>query len=299
MRPEALEKMLRLGEDTLTEFKSVALSNYKPDVNDLAKSLCALANAKGGYLLLGVEDDGTVTGLGTPAEADAVMRKVSEACSKNLQPALLCTIEKIEAKGGLVLAVQVPAFNPDRPYNTKGEYWVRDGATSREARREELIRLLLQSVDFHYDEEPVKGTTLEDLERDAVQDFVEKAYEGVDPEYGWTQWLHTRPASQIRVFIYKDRVEVINPGELLNRLTLEGIRSGGLSQRRNPIICSLLARADRRENMGLGLPDVIVMMKRKGFPEPEISVSDGHFKVVVRLEKARAGLGERGEASHF
>ena len=62
-----------------------------------------------------------------------------------------------------------------------------------------------------------------------------------------------RAASQVRIFVFDDRIEIVNPGQLLNHLTLDSIRIGGISQRRNPVIASLLARAGGRENIGLGV----------------------------------------------
>lgn len=92
-----------------------------------------------------------------------------------------------------------------------------------------------------------------------------------------------RMASQTRVLVYDDRVEVINPGGLLNRLTLESIRLG-LSQRRNPRIANLLARAHsaRRENLGVGIPDILRLLRERGLPEPAFTVDAGHFRVVIR-----------------
>jgi ATP-dependent DNA helicase RecG len=89
------------------------------------------------------------------------------------------------------------------------------------------------------------------------------------------------------MFIFDDRVEFINPGALLNQLTLDSIRIGGISQRRNPVICSLTARLGRRELYGLGIPQMIRIVRERGLPEPEFSVEGGHFRVVLRREPAR------------
>jgi ATP-dependent DNA helicase RecG len=95
-----------------------------------------------------------------------------------------------------------------------------------------------------------------------------------------------RAASQVRIFVFDDRVEIVNPGELLNQLTLEGIRVGGISQRRNPVLAGLLARARRRESVGTGVPEMIRLMRERKLPPPEFSLEAGHFRVVLRLEGA-------------
>jgi ATP-dependent DNA helicase RecG len=91
-----------------------------------------------------------------------------------------------------------------------------------------------------------------------------------------------RVASQTRVFVFDDRVEVVNPGVLLNQLTVEGIRIGGVSQRRNPYLAASLARLSRRENAGIGVPEMIRLTSERGLPEPEISIAEGQFRVVLR-----------------
>jgi ATP-dependent DNA helicase RecG len=90
-----------------------------------------------------------------------------------------------------------------------------------------------------------------------------------------------RMSSQVRILIFSDRTEFANPGGLLNRLTVDSIRAG-MSQRRNPAICSLLNRARGAENIGRGIPEMIRAMKDRGLPEPEFDVQGGHFRVVLR-----------------
>ena len=97
-----------------------------------------------------------------------------------------------------------------------------------------------------------------------------------------------RVASQVRIFVFDDRVEIINPGELLNRLTLAGIRVGGISQRRNPVLAGLLLGARRHESVGMGIPRMIAAMKKRRLPPLDIKVESGHFRLVLRLEGARA-----------
>jgi ATP-dependent DNA helicase RecG len=89
-------------------------------------------------------------------------------------------------------------------------------------------------------------------------------------------------ASQTRLLIYDDRVEVANPGDLLNRLTLESLRFG-ISQRRNPRVAALLARAHstRREHMGVGIPEMFRLMTDRGLPEPSFRIEAGHFRLVL------------------
>mgnify|MGYP000694739315 CR=1 FL=1 len=62
MTEQALRKMIATGESTRQEFKSwVKCKDYRQRKELAVKSAVALANTKGGVLLFGVEDDGTIT----------------------------------------------------------------------------------------------------------------------------------------------------------------------------------------------------------------------------------------------
>jgi len=68
---ERIQLAIRIGESQFREFKSAsdgAPGSKKPRsmraaAEDVGRTLVAFANADGGELLVGVEDDGTVTGL--------------------------------------------------------------------------------------------------------------------------------------------------------------------------------------------------------------------------------------------
>ena len=117
-----------------------------------------------------------------------------------------------------------------------------------------------------------KGVPLEVLREALVNALVHRDY---------------RASSQTCVFVFDDRVEIVNPGVLLNRLSLESIRLAGIKQYRNPLIVSLMSRMRRRESLGMGIPEMIRLMQKRGLPEPEFSLAGGHFRVVLRLQPAR------------
>jgi ATP-dependent DNA helicase RecG len=95
-----------------------------------------------------------------------------------------------------------------------------------------------------------------------------------------------RAPSQIKIFVFDDRVEIINPGGLLNQLSLDSIRLAGTTQHRNRTLAALLARSRRRESLGMGIPEMIRLVRDRGLPEPELDVQGGHFRVVLRARPA-------------
>ena len=72
-----LEQLVDLGEGLSLEFK-----RRVPRPERIAKEIVALANTNGGRIVLGVDDDGTITGVDDAAEEEFLLREATEAhCS--------------------------------------------------------------------------------------------------------------------------------------------------------------------------------------------------------------------------
>ena len=61
----------------------------------------------------------------------------------------------------------------------------------------------------------------------------------------------------IQIAVYKDRVEIRNPGKLYGNLTIADLRRGNVSQRRNPLIADLFRRIEMVEAWGRGMPLIL------------------------------------------
>ncbi len=95
-------QLIKEGESLTVEFKSDVKS--LPD-RELISSLVAMANTEGGQLLLGVEDDGSISGL-HPNHANLTGLPVLIANRTN--PSLTVMVEKINLKGVPIAHVTVP-----------------------------------------------------------------------------------------------------------------------------------------------------------------------------------------------
>ncbi|HVS15971.1 MAG TPA: ATP-binding protein [Thermoanaerobaculia bacterium] len=91
---------------------------------------------------------------------------------------------------------------------------------------------------------------------------------------------YSSPAA-IQVYVFSDRVEVWNPGELPPSLTPESLRQQHPSLPRNPLIAEALFFAHYIEKVGSGTLDVIVGCQRATLPEPEFFQEGDQF--VLRL----------------
>ncbi len=61
--------------------------------------------------------------------------------------------------------------------------------------------------------------------------------------------------SKIRVFLFRDRIEIISPGRLPNTVTVEKLKAG-VSYSVNPVIVKFMENMDYMDKPGRGLPMV-------------------------------------------
>lgn len=185
MNRAELMEIIRNGESSGVEFK-------RDDVHpqSLAKEIASLANLEGGYILLGVEDDGTVRGLTRPDIEEWVMNISSD----NIQPPIIPYFEVVLWENDKKIGViTIPEDSPDKPYKARqGSRWVtfmRRGSTSREATREQEQRLYQASGVLRYDIKPVPGSSLKDLDMNRLTNYFRNIRRQDCPEQEETeQW---------------------------------------------------------------------------------------------------------------
>ena len=91
--------------------------------------------------------------------------------------------------------------------------------------------------------------------------------------------IHTEFAP-ITIRMYRDRMEIENPGGLYGRMTLDTL--GKMSaDTRNPFLANALEIMGETENRYSGIPTVIHEMEEYGLPAPVFSSDRGVFKVTL------------------
>ncbi len=96
--------------------------------------------------------------------------------------------------------------------------------------------------------------------------------------------VHTED-SPIRIVLYRDRLEIENPGGLYGRLTLNDLGKMP-ADTRNPFLAGNLEIMISTENRFSGIPTVMQEMKNAGLKPPTFESRRGTFKVTLYNEKA-------------
>jgi ATP-dependent DNA helicase RecG len=156
------------GENSGVEFKR---DDLRPE--QLAKEIVALANLQGGQLLLGVEDDGTVSGV---ARVDLERWVMDTVFGRYIHPLILPFYEEVALDNGKRVAVISLTLGVAKPYvvrhNDREDIYIRVGSTSRLATREQQARLFESGGMLHAELLPVSGTQLDDLDLARLTDYL-------------------------------------------------------------------------------------------------------------------------------
>ncbi|MCY4158702.1 MAG: putative DNA binding domain-containing protein [Bacteroidetes bacterium] len=164
-----LQEVIATGENSRVEFKHDSVT---PE--SLAKEISAMLNLVGGIILLGVEDDGKITGM--IRDTKITEEWVMNIARQNIQPSIIPVFTTIKInEDKLVGIIELHSDSPSKPYKAKqGKAWVtyvRIGSTSREATREEEGRLYQAARLVRYETKPVLNTSFENLDINRIENY--------------------------------------------------------------------------------------------------------------------------------
>jgi len=149
--------MKHLKESQITEFKS----NWR---DEHFKVISAFANANGGNLIIGVDDDGSPVGIKNSKKLledipNKVRNKVGIIPSVNIKKRKNKEVIKVIIKPSSV------------PISYDGKYYIRSGSTTQELKEKELADFLLKKFGRTWDEIVEEKAEFDDLNRETVVKF--------------------------------------------------------------------------------------------------------------------------------
>ncbi len=184
---EDLAAHIRMGEDSLLELKMVTAGPKgikEPHPTSLAQEIAAFANsAKGGVLVIGVDDKSReIIGL-SGEEADGVELSLRNILNDSIEPPLVASIERIELPDSLGtprLLIRMDIPRSLFVHKAPGGYFERIGSSKREmspALLERQMQQRSQSRLILFDEQPVPNTSPKSLDPDLTDRFVQDSEE--------------------------------------------------------------------------------------------------------------------------
>jgi len=166
MRKSEIMAVIANGENAKTEFKR---DDARPE--QLAREIVSFANMNGGRILLGVEDDGAVSGV---QRADLQAWLMDTVIGRYVTPQIIPDYAEVAMDDGTVAVVDVP-LGAAKPYavrrGDKLDYYLRLGNTCQLASREQLARLFESGGLVSVEKMPVHGGGMDELDMRRLREY--------------------------------------------------------------------------------------------------------------------------------
>ena len=172
MTEETFKDICLCGETTKVQFKLEFTSQ-----KEIAKEMIAFANTKGGSILFGVEDKtGKLVGM-TYDQLQQTARDLGNTAQEQVRPTIYIETDVVKADDKHFLVCTI-SEGRNKPYkNLQGEIWVKQGADKRRiTENAEILALFQDSGSYQADAAGVNDTTFDDLDRYAIDDYLQKVY---------------------------------------------------------------------------------------------------------------------------
>lgn len=149
-----------MTESQNIEYKTVWKDEY-------LKWICGFANAQGGTIFIGKDDDGNVVGVNN---AKKLLEELPNKITTVLGIVADVNLHKSD-NGDYIEIVVEPRLNP---VSCKGEYHYRSGSTKQELKGAALDQFLLGKQGKHWDGVPMPNVTTKDLKSETFDFFRKK-----------------------------------------------------------------------------------------------------------------------------
>ena len=183
MTQTELFELIACGENAQVEFMRDATP-----LKNFPKKIVSLLNiSEEGIILLGVERDGSISGLRrSHQEIEEWILNISK---ENIRPFFKHTFESVRIDSNrLVGIIRLPKSNRFTPYRVrKNDFWVtyvRAGSTSRQASRTDDARLYESRLVVRPDTRPVQDVGLDNLDFRRIESYFRVVMNKSTPEIG-------------------------------------------------------------------------------------------------------------------
>ncbi len=165
------------SESSRLEFKEKIPASSK-----IIKTVIGFCNAKGGKLVIGVKDDGTIVGI-SEEEAHEALERLDHLIYETSTPPILPLIYQQRIDSKVLLIIEVSS-GTNKPYYQKSlglseGTFVRLGRSTVKANADIIEELKWQSRGIAYDQLPIYHATIDDLDTAKIEYFLNHRRNGV------------------------------------------------------------------------------------------------------------------------
>jgi ATP-dependent DNA helicase RecG len=157
-----IQNIIDEGETIEVEFKTAFN-------NDVIVSLCAMANSKGGTILIGIEDNRRISGIHVNHEI--IKDWINQIKSKTI-PSLVPDYDIKFVDNKQILLFRITEF-PVKPVSFLGRYYKRVGASNHQLTADEIVEFRFVSLNVSFDSFTIE-TVFEELDPTVIEVFVKK-----------------------------------------------------------------------------------------------------------------------------
>ncbi len=158
-----ITNIINQGESLKVEFKM----NFN---RAAIETLVAFSNTKGGSILIGVSDEGNITGIDVNQET--IQQWINEVKYKTA-PEIIPDAEILNIEDKEIVRIYVQEY-PIKPVATQGKYFKRIKNSNHQLAPGEVANMHLRSLNTSWDNQTNSDISIDDISLDKVQKAIEK-----------------------------------------------------------------------------------------------------------------------------
>lgn len=187
---ERVEIAIEVGESHFREFKSAMSGSesskksrsVKEICVDIAEALVAFANADGGEILVGVEDDSAISGVPHSEQDVNILLNSPKSHIHSSTPLSNYLANKVEINNNTVLYFQTPKSSDTVHLTTNGRCLQRKDRETVPIPPQQIIFERAEKISREFDRQFVDSATMSDLDLETINEIAELISKGLSPE---------------------------------------------------------------------------------------------------------------------
>lgn len=169
MNNEAIQTLIAQGESQTLEFKTSF-------IKEVVETVVAFANAKGGKIIIGVDDKGKILGVQNSAET---IQNYINTIKQNTQPHLFVDIETFVLDEKTILVLDIKEYFL-KPIAFKNRYYKRVKNSNHLMSLDEIANEHLKTINSSWDFQIDQRHDFNDISQENIIKFIQKVEQNLD-----------------------------------------------------------------------------------------------------------------------